>query len=117
MCVYQKRHDAPPFLPVGDEAMGTMFLIPGRFAESPAGGLSRRGTMFIPVHRALGVTCPIPPTRAYMVRGPTSGRPPHLPTAPHPFGVCARRSAGVGCMYVIIPFRDPIPATPEWPWP
>ena len=116
MHVYLRRHDALLFLPVGDRAMETMFPIPGRFAQSPAGGLSRRGTMSIPVRRALGVTCPTPPLRAYMVLGPTSGLPPHPLTVPHPLGVCARPGAGVGCMYISIPFGDPTPTTPEWPW-
>ena len=90
--------------------MGTVSHIPGRFARSPAGGLSRRGTVFVPVRRALGVTCPTPPMGAYMVQGPTAG--PRPSTAPHPLGVCARPSAGVDRMYVSIP----TPTNPVWPW-
>ena len=103
-----KRHDALPFLPLGDQAMGTMFPILRWLAHLSAGGLSRRGTMSIPVRRALGVTCSNPPMRAYMVQGLNSGLRPHPPTAPHPLiGVCARPSAGVCCMYVSIPVLGP----------
>ena len=116
MCAYLRRNDAHPFLRADQEAMGTIFFILDHFAESPAGCLSRRGTMFIPLRSALGVTCPAPPMRAYMVRGPTSGPHPHPLTAQHPLGVRARPSTSVVCMYVSIPFGDPTPRTPEWPW-
>ena len=99
MCVSLKRHDALPFLPVGNRAMGTMFHIPGWLAQSPAGGLSLSETTSQLVRRALGVTCPTPPMRAYMVRGLTSGPPRHLPTAPHPLGLWARPDA-VCTLYV-----------------
>ena len=60
MCVSLRKHDEPLFLPVGGSAMATMFPIPVRFAQSPASGLSRRGTMFIALRRALEVTCATP---------------------------------------------------------
>ena len=103
--------------PVSDKGMGTMFPIPGQFSLSPASGLSRCGTMLIPLRSGLGVTCRPPPTGAYMEREQTSGRPQHPPPAPQSLGVCARPTAGVGRTFVCISFGDPTPTNPKWPCP
>ena len=96
--------------------METVFHIPGQFAQACAGRLSGRRTMFVPVRTALGVTCPDPPIRAYVVRELASGSPPEPPEVHAPIGVCAQPNAGVGHMYVSIPFGIPAARTPKSPW-
>ena len=94
--------------------METMFHILGRFARSSAGGLHGRGTISIPMRRVLGVTCSIPPMSLFVVGEQALSPLPHPSQPDTPIWVCAWPSAGVGRMYVSIPFADTAPITPHW---
>ena len=88
MCLSLKRHDALPFLSVGDQAMGTMFPIPGQFAQSPAGELSWPDYVHIGAHSAWSY---LPHSADASIYGPGADlRPAPAPpdSATPPSGVC-----------------------------
>ena len=88
MCVSIKRHDAIPFLPVGDQAMGTIFPIPGRFAQSPAVGSVGMG--LCPDQCTRRLESPAQPRQCAHIwsGGRPQARPRILDISTPPLGVC-----------------------------